>query len=149
MKKIMTITKKYRTEEIGFNILIEQPTPGYIQIPIYENTLNKNVPKDLFVIIPEQEFEEDMEILLPKRLGNDWGEACFLTYQALVVAHLEKFGRILHADLSRYIGEMILVMSSIGVEIQSPISISQRVNISNQILRATIKELDLPIDLPH
>jgi len=66
----MTITKKYSTEELSFTMTLEQPTPGHVSIPIYANIPETSKPKGIVVMIPEQEFEDDMEILLPKRLGN-------------------------------------------------------------------------------
>jgi len=144
----MTITKKYSTEELSFTMTLEQPTPGHVSIPIYANIPETSKPKGIVVMIPEQEFEDDMEILLPKRLGNDWGEACFMTYQELVIAHLKRYGRILPADLGRYVAEMVLVMCSIGDAVQAPIPISQRKNIFKQVLLTTSKELDLPIEIP-
>lgn len=144
----MEKTKYYRTAEIDFTINIEQPEHGKVKIPVYANIPAHSLLKSLTVTLSENDFDSDMEILVPASFGDDWGEACFNQLQVRVVKHIQDYGRILPADLECFIAEMVLVISSIGEAIQQPLSFDMRKDVFKRVLVDISDELNIPIEIP-
>lgn len=144
----MEKSKYYRTAEIEFKIIVEQPDTGKIRIPIYANIPSNSRLRNMIVTLSEDDFDTDMKVLVPSSFGDDWAEACFNQLQVRVVMHIQEFGRILPADLECYIAEMVLVMASIGEAIHQPLSLDMRKKIFKRVLITISDKLNIPIEIP-
>lgn len=140
------IVKKYKVENVYFEIEIESPRDGILTIPV-DWKLPTNFFKTYFINISEKEFDEDMAIMIPIFFGDDWMEMCFKHFQYRVKFHIEKFNRILPADLECYVAELILVFSSIGKFIKQPLSQEERQSFFQKILTDVSDTLNIPVEL--
>jgi len=142
------IIKYYETRETSFSIKLNKNISGNIIVPIYPK-MPSNVKFDSMATgISEEHFDEDMVILIPEKLGDDWAESCFNQLQIRLRMHYKQYGRIQPSDLECFIGEFILVMSNIGEAINQPMSISDKQKFFKKLLTDISEELNIPIEIP-
>ena len=144
----MEITKYYKTREVSFSMKLKKTSTGKIEIPIYAK-MPTNVKFDqMSAGISEKDFDDDMEILVPESLGNDWAHSCFKQLQIRLKMHFNQYGSIQPADLECFIGEYLLVMSNIGEAINQPLSLSDKQMLFKKFLTDISEELNIPVQIP-
>lgn len=127
---------------------LTKTSTGKIEIPIYAK-MPSNVKFDQMKAgISEKDFDDDMKILIPESLGNDWAESCFKQFQIRLKMHFNQFGRIQPADLECFIGEYLLVMSNIGSAINQPLSQTDKQMLFKKFLIDISEELNIPVQIP-
>lgn len=96
-----------------------------IQVPLSinevdANTINFTVPRPNPVgygayahNASKKEFTEDIQTQIPKTLNGNIEELAFESLYQAIVKHINKFGRILPADLEGYVGQNVLLFNSI------------------------------------
>lgn len=144
----MEISKYYRTQEVSFTMKVNKTTSGKIEIPLYVKMPENTMFNTMSTGISEKDFDEDMETLVPESLGDDWSESCFIQLQKRLKMHYNQFGRIQPADLETFIGEFIIVMSSIGDAINQPLSLADKQKVFKKLLVDISEELNIPVQIP-
>jgi len=144
----MEITKNYKTKEISFSMKLNKNSSGKIEIPIYAKMPSNVKFEQMSAGISEKDFDEDMKILVPESLGNDWAESCFKQLQKRLKMHFNQYGRIQPADLECFIGEYLLVMGNIGDAINQPMSLSVKQMLFKKFLTDISEELNIPVQIP-
>ena len=144
----MEITKHYRTKEVSFSMELTKTSTGKIEIPIYAK-MPANVKFDQMKAgISESDFDDDMKIMIPESLGADWFASCFKQFQFRLKMHFNQFGRIQPADLECFIGEYLLVTSSIGKALNQPFSLTDKQSLFKKFLIDISEELNIPVQIP-
>lgn len=97
-----------------------------IEIPITEvdnDTLNFPIPRPIpannpieeyTMNISKKEFFDDIKTMIPTSLKGDLEEIAADCLIVIIAKHLNKYGRILPSDLETYLGQNILLFSSIN-----------------------------------
>lgn len=140
------IVKKYKIEDVYFEIKLESPRDGMVSIPV-DWKLPSKILNAMVINISEKQFDEDMLIMLPVFFADDWMEMCFKHFEYRVKFHIDKFNRILPADLECYVAELILIFHSIGEFINQPLDQEERQVFFKKILTDSSAHLNIPIEL--
>lgn len=144
----MEITKYYKTKGISFSMKLNKTSSGKIEIPIYAKMPSNVKFEQMSAGISEKDFNDDMTILVPENLSDDWAQSCYKQLQIRLAMHFKQYGRIQPADLECFIGEFIIVISNIGEAINQPMSLSDKQITYKKLLIAFSEELNIPIQIP-
>jgi hypothetical protein len=144
----MKKTKYYRNNEFNFKIDLELDLQGRFVIPLYAKIPPKSFVKNLVMFSEEEDFDEDMRILIPESLGDDLYISCCNQLDKAILSHVNKFGQILPADLSQLCALSLLVMSSISEAVGRPFSLDEKRKMFKILMVDTSKALKIPIELP-
>jgi len=111
-----TIIKNYKfhigDKEISFNIEIN----NFQNVVILKS--NRPLGDSIFInatwVVVIEEFEEDLSILIPEKLGyTDINTLLFFQLVKRIKLHVKKYQRLLLNDLETYIDETILLIEAI------------------------------------
>lgn len=142
----MKATKTYHIKEGRLKIELEKDYRGKFILPIYMDKPT-NAVGEMVVFVNETDFDEDMKILIPESLGDDWFLACQNQLEKMIMAHNKKFGRILPADLELYCIESLIVMIAINDSSIQPLSTDQRKLIFKRLVIDISEALNIPLEL--
>ena len=144
----MKVIKTFKTNGLVVNFEVDQPVPGKITLPKYFKFKNENYTRRNYIVnMDEREFDQDIIDLAPHSLNKDWYASCYDQFQNKLNSHINKFKRITPADLECYITEFVLIFSSIGNEINQPISEEIQHNLFKNILFRFSELLNIPVEL--
>jgi len=123
-QKFTILTFKVSGLSIPINIKID--SFGNVLVPLFKSFNNEET--NMHVMVPKAEFIADIKKLLPEFIDDNFTKNTFEALFNELQNHINKYGRLLAADMELYISESILIMCGIskGLKIKEPDSIEKQ-----------------------